>query len=168
MFHFEHATLRNILRRAGFELIKDHSDGYNLVFLAKKTQLQENLTRENMVSKQDIDSYGRLLIQNRENLKSVAAKINSDENVAIYGSGRILDALIKYGELKASNFVIADKFLWEHAGDLGIEIRNPESVNWSKFEKVVVLARSSEKEISDWLTAKGVKAIIKLENLWGN
>jgi NADH/NAD ratio-sensing transcriptional regulator Rex len=119
-----------------------------------------------VVSEKDLFRYEQTLNKNREKLKKIASKISSIENVAIYGSGRILDALIKYGELQVNKFLVADKFLWEHAGNLGIEISNPESVDWSSFENVVVLARSSENEIVEWLTSKGAKSTINLEELW--
>ena len=168
MFHFEHSTLRGILGRVGLDLAEDHSDDFNLVFLAKKIQPQENVHHKNLVSAKDILSYGQTLTENRQKLKRVAAKINPRENVAIYGSGRILDALIKYGDLDTSSFVIADRFLWEHAGNLGIKIHNPESVDWSNFDKVILLARSSEKEISDWLTSKGARKLVKFAELWND
>ena len=166
MFHFEHATLRSILERAGLALVEDHSDAYNLVFLARRIQPQENVYRENLISPEDIFHYGETLTQNRAKLKKIAARINPRENIAIYGSGRILDALIKYGDLDSNDFVIADRFLWEHAGNLGIDIHNPESVDWATFEKVILLARSSENEISEWLLSRGARNLIKFEELW--
>jgi SAM-dependent methyltransferase len=166
MYHFDHVSLENILRRVGLVVVEDHSDDYNLVFLVKKIQPNQSLHTENVVSEKDLFRYEQTLNKNREKLKKIASKISSIENVAIYGSGRILDALIKYGELQVNKFLVADKFLWEHAGNLGIEISNPESVDWSSFENVVVLARSSENEIVEWLTSKGAKSTINLEELW--
>ena len=88
------------------------------------------------------------------------------ENAAIYGSGRILDALIKYGGLTLNETVVADKFLWQHAGDLGINILNPTEIDWKTFSEVYVLARSSEHSITSWLKSQGARQVTTLQEIW--
>lgn len=167
MYHFEPETLTNMLFSTGFEVVQDFSDDLNLVYAVRKTHYSKKLKNPTLITSDIIEKYTATLELNRSRLKILASEIEKTENCAIYGSGRILDALIKYGGLTLDGTVVADKFLWEHAGDLGINISNPYDVDWKSFARVYVLARSSEKPIISWLKAQGAVKITTLREIWG-
>jgi len=165
-FHFEPNTLENMLKSVGFRIIENYSDFLNLavklspVLPIKSHEYAASLTPEDFVA------YADLLVHNRANMSKVARQIEAISKVGIYGAGRILDALVKHGDFKHQEFTIADRYLWESATTIGINIQDPTSVDWTRFDTVVILARSSQEQIKDWLRAKSVNNFITLDQLW--
>jgi hypothetical protein len=166
MYHFEPTTLTKMLGAAGFEKKSEFSDNLNLVYVLGKSEYAKELEGTTQVDAATIGRYISRLEENRSKLRKVAAEIEGNENAAIYGSGRILDALIKYGGLTLNKTVVADKFLWQHAGDLGINILNPTEIDWKTFSEVYVLARSSEQSITSWLKSQGARQVTTLQEIW--
>jgi 2-polyprenyl-3-methyl-5-hydroxy-6-metoxy-1,4-benzoquinol methylase len=166
MYHFEQKSLENLLQQCNFEIKDNFGDALNLVVTATPTKNIEPVMQKTKITQTDILRYQELLVKNRALLPHIAEKFRTTSNFAIYGAGRILDALIRHGGLKTDNLTVADKFLWETASGLGITIRNPEKVDWSSFEEVFVLGRSSTKEIGEWLSLNGAKKITTFQDLW--
>jgi 2-polyprenyl-3-methyl-5-hydroxy-6-metoxy-1,4-benzoquinol methylase len=165
-FHYEKTTLVNILKTTGFQKTADYSDELNLAIAFKTSIPTTDFSPANEITESDLKNYAVLLKKNREKLPAIARKIEAVPNAAVYGAGRILDALVKYGNLNHVQFTIADKYLWESSNVIGIDIRNPREVSWSEFDTVFILARSSETEIQEWLKSKSAKKFIKLSDLW--
>ncbi len=166
MYHFEPTTLTSMLNASGFEIINDFSDNLNLVYAVRKSKSPRKIQDIAHITSATINKYFTSLEFNRSKLKLIALEIEENDNSAIYGSGRILDALIKYGGLTVERTVVADKFLWQHAGDLGINISNPAEIDWKSFNQVYVLARSSEQPIISWLKSQGAQKITTLQEIW--
>ena len=163
--HFEIATLENALNEHNLEIKSDFSDNFNIVLVVSKSHKRVKRTLEHEVTKEDIARYKNTLVRNRGALPLVARKIESLPNVAIYGAGRILDALIRFGNMNVANTVIADRYLVQKASGLGLTIIDPDTVEWRNFEEVIVLARSSTSAIADWLKLQGVKKVRGFESL---
>ena len=106
------------------------------------------------------------MTQNRLKLPDIARTIENKSNVAVYGAGRILDALIRFGHLKIDNIPIADRYLWKNASDLGVNIQNPDLINWASFNEVFILGRSSVPAITLWLESKGAKKVTPISAIW--
>jgi SAM-dependent methyltransferase len=165
-YHFELATLSNILTSKGFQIKLDYSDNLNLVF-AVTNGAERNFTPiKNRITTKDITNYIEKLNQNRLKLPGIARIIESKSNVAIYGAGRILDALIRFGDLKIDYIPIADRYLWKNASDLGVNIQNPDLMNWEQFNEVIILGRSSVPAITSWLESRGAKKVTPISALW--
>jgi SAM-dependent methyltransferase len=165
-FHFEKLTLTNMLKTVGFQLSSDYSDDLNLAMALKPSNPVSDFTYAARVNESDLRAYEEVLEKNRQRLPAISRKMEAATNAAVYGGGRILDALIKHGSLNHIQFTIADRYLWESSSVIGIDIRNPEEVVWSEFETVFVLARSSELEIQDWLENRSAKKIVRLREIW--
>ena len=143
VFHFSEGGLKKILEESGFRVIVNKTDKYNIVFLCEK-----------IVGTFSLTDYIHNLTTNRENLLKKADKLNkmfTEKKVVIYGATRILDALIKYGNLQHKNaYYIVDDF-------------SPLE-NIYKFDKiendppdvVVILARSSIDKIKQKLSVENI------------
>jgi SAM-dependent methyltransferase len=165
-FHFEFATLSNVLASIGFEVKENFSDNLNLVFVVAKSGERKPPRIRTAITSEDFTNYRNSLIQNRLKLPEIARMLESKSNIAIYGAGRILDALIRYGELKIGDIPIADRYLWKNASDLGINIQNPEAINWREFSEVFVLGRSSIPAITLWLETQGAEKVTPISSIW--
>jgi SAM-dependent methyltransferase len=165
-FHFEPTTLRNMLQSVGFEIVEDFSDFLNLAVKCRPATPVKNYEYAASVTRDDLNIYKNLLELNRAKMSNISKKIEEVSNAAIYGGGRILDALVKHGGFPHQKYIIADKYLWESAETIGIDIQDPNTVNWNSFETVIILARSSQEQIIQWLSSKSVKKFITLDQLW--
>jgi hypothetical protein len=138
------------------------------VLTASPTKTTKPVLQNSKITPLDILNYQDLLLKNRAVLPGIVEKLKVTPNFAIYGAGRILDALIRYGGLKTENITVADKFLWETASGLGIAIQNPEKVDWPSYDEIFILGRSSTREISEWLLNKGAKKVTPFQDLWNS
>lgn len=164
-FHFEIATLTNALLKNSMEVQSDFSDNFNIVFVISKNQMNKKIELEPSITAADFKNYQKNLLDNRALLPYIAKKIESMPKVAIYGAGRILDALIRFGKLDLQRIVVVDRYLAENGMGLGISISDPSIIEWREFEDVIVLARSSTSEICNWLESRGAKKITTFESL---
>jgi SAM-dependent methyltransferase len=165
-YHFELATLLNILTSKGFQVKSDYSDNLNLVLAVTNGADEIYTPIKNRITTKDITNYVEKLRQNRLKLPGMARIIERKSNVAIYGAGRILDALIRFGDLKIDDIPIADRYLWKNASDLGVSIQNPDLINWEQFNEVFILGRSSEPAITLWLESRGAKKVTPISAIW--
>ena len=168
MYHFELNTLKNLLHHCNFEIQNSFGDDLNIVLTATPTKTTKPVLLNSKITRLDILKYQELLLRNRAVLPDIVEKLQMTPNVAIYGAGRILDALIRYGGLKTVNITVADKFLWETASGLGIAIENPEKVDWRSYDEIFILGRSSIKEIREWLSNNGARKITAFQDLWNS
>jgi 2-polyprenyl-3-methyl-5-hydroxy-6-metoxy-1,4-benzoquinol methylase len=165
-FHFEPNTLKNMLKTVGFQIVENYSDFLNLAISLRPATPQKSFKYSASHTFEDFVAYKNLLEHNRANMSKVARKIEAIPNVGIYGAGRILDALVRHGKFNHQEFEIADRYLWESAETIGINIQDPSFVNWASFDTVVILARSSQEQIKDWLRSKNVSNFVTLDQLW--
>ena len=84
-------------------------------------------------------------------------KIINEKKVVIWGAGRILDSLIKYGYLKLNeDTMLVDKYLKNLPNDIdqkvyGNKIFDPSELNNFSPDYVLILANSAEHEIKNLL-----------------
>ncbi len=160
LYHFSLELLEKYLLIENFEIIyKDSSDDLNITIIAKKQKSNnlkcnlENLSeyRKNIKL---IERYCNTLKINQFKLKKVGEKINklSKENkMIIWGAGRILDRLVKLGNLELQTINgLVDKFLPQYLDQIkGITLKNPNEVNWNDQEIVFIASREYFDEIKE-------------------
>jgi SAM-dependent methyltransferase len=173
-FHFDHGTFRALLAEAGFSVDVDNSDHYNLTVLCRhgeRTPLQvaQERTTTNLRS---INGYAESLQRNREILTRMVRErlhpLTERQRVAIFGAGRIFDALVKYGGLEPSRFVaLVDNHL---AGLMptwhGIPIQKPLALKQMEPQVCLILARSSEEALGTQAYRSGIRHILKFSELF--
>jgi len=158
--HFSPQSLGNTLRIAGWEVAEDYSDAINLTVVAMSSSNHYPRVAMNSVNplervaiEQKIATYAANLVQNRTMLSSVSAMLKQlDGPVALFGAGRVLDALIRFGDLAPEEFQVCDNYLKHASGILGTSILEPSEIRWSKIKSCVILGRSSSAAISAQLT----------------
>lgn len=168
MYHFELKTLENLLHHSDFEVKNNFGDNLNIVLTATRAKTTKPVQLNSRITSIDILNYQELLLKNRAVLPGIVQKLKITPNFAIYGAGRILDALIRYGGLETENITVADRFLWQTASGLGIAIQNPEKVDWRSYDEIFILGRSSIIEIKEWLSNNGARKITSFEDLWNS
>jgi len=151
--HFSKKTLDIFLQMFGFRKIEDYSDRFNLVVVCEiDLPAKKDIELVSVCFHDQIEKYRASLIANRDKLKEISRKIQELGNhVLLYGGGRILDSLIKYGNLDVTSIQVCDKYLNRYAHGLDYEIKNPDNIDWRTVENVVILARSSQEEITQSL-----------------
>ncbi len=176
VYHFHPKILRNFLESAGFDIVYESPayDHFNIIYLCRKTNKTIPFTGlekgEIDRVRTEIQNYSRRLGTNRSSLKSIAQTLQSfmsRQKVAVWGAGKLLDALVRYGKLNVSAlpFVI-DDHLWGILSEThGVRITTSGVLRQYHADVVVVLARSSTGEIVRKARRLGIINIITYEDL---
>lgn len=141
MQHFSPGTLLQLLRLARFDPVAIHADTDNIQVVARK------------LGTFDAVGYYKRLEANRTRMGEVCQRMRDlagGKIAAIWGCGRLLDALRKWGDLDVSDYQLIDTYL---AGReiCGKTIQPPEQLY---AEVVFILARSSVPEIKKQISAQ--------------
>jgi len=158
LYHFSPELLEKYILIENFQIInKNSNDDLNIIIIAKKLKNNnlkielENYT-EYKKNINIIEDYKNTLKTNQLKLKKIGEHINklSKENkMMIWGAGRILDRLVKLGnlELHSINGLI-DKFLSKYVDEIhGLVLKNPHEINWGKQDIVLISSREYFEEI---------------------
>ena len=173
-YHFFPRGLKKQILKLGFEIVKESIDDvYNISFLLKKNKKINNEKKyfENINKKEKkycIKSYANTLTNNRKKLEEVCAKINNlcaRQKVAIWGCSRIFDASVKYGNLdtKNINYIIDNNISKILDESHGIKIYDNSILKEQDIDVVIVMARSSKKEIVESARSFGVRHVFTME-----
>ena len=165
--HFSKESLNKLLNMLGYRVVKDFSDNFNLVLLCKvDDSFESRFTNEAKCVEKLIKDYSKNLINNRKALKDIAEAIESLENgLIIFGGGRLLEAIVRYGGFNVENVKICDSYLSKYAENLGYKIYSPDQISWSEVTKVLILARSSKIAIAEYVKQKCSAEILYFEEL---
>ena len=119
-FHFTPHTLSRLAFKAGFKAIdKSPHDHPDVIFMLEKPclSIEDACTLPDSCASEAFDfvTYRQKLNYNRKNITSHAAILMSkakNQNVVIWGGGRIFDALVKFGAIEICDKLhVYDKFL---------------------------------------------------------
>ena len=178
-FHFSRDILISFVRVMGFSVIAgfESKDKYNITLLLEKKETNNELIDKRLkspirINKQlrSINNYIHALKANRAKLRYIAHKIEniaSHSRVVLFGGGRIFDALVEFGGLnpRKMSYVI-DTYIGKYFSNVhGIKIVAPDEIDKNLPDCVIVLARSSSRDIYKYLEAKKIKKIIQFEDL---
>lgn len=155
--HFSARTLGRMIEAAGFRILTapDPTDRENLLFVAVKAAPASDDTApdadEVERARRLVACYRDNLTRNRAALRTVAQGIAAltDKGVAMWGAGRIFDALVRYGGFDAKSLVaLIDAPLKRHVeARFGQPLSNPEALTAVKPGVVVVMSRGFAQEI---------------------
>jgi hypothetical protein len=175
-FHFSRDLLVQFVKANGFEVVagEDAQDKYNITLLLRKSQRPSSPITNTLESpwrvqeqSQAIRDYVQCLATNRSLLKKVAMQIEeiaTVSKVALWGGGRIFDALVRFGDLDTRKLLYTvDTFIGRHLTEFhGLQIVLPEHLRENPPDSVVLLARSS----SDWILSTLANLNIKKTHLF--
>jgi SAM-dependent methyltransferase len=158
LYHFSARTLMRFVEAAGFEVIvaPDIADRENLLLIACKSHTAHRAIgadpREVESSQRLIASYGASRARNLAALTHVAGEIAAmrPRRVAIWGAGRIFDALVSHGGLAPSSLaLLIDTHLKTYVTErYGCRLSGPEEVGAAKPDVIIVMSRGFADEIS--------------------
>lgn len=175
-FHFNHSILLDYLTFLGYEKIHDVTDIFNITFLLRKISNKESQFKSENINlvegnKNMIRNYANILQSNRNKLRNIAERLHQfmdRQKVVFWGTGRLFDALVRYGGLKTDKiYGIIDEYLWRILPSVhNIEIKKPEYLKTASPDVVIVLARSSADEIINKVHGLGIRHAIKFSDLF--
>ncbi len=155
--HFSSRTLLRMLKEAGFEILEPpvSEDRENLFVVARKSAPADGETAadpsEVAAAAALISTYERNLARNRAALKEAAAELAglAPKGVAMWGAGRIFDALVRHGGFEADSLAtLIDIHLKGLVGErFGRPLEGPEALCRIHPGVVVVMSRGFAQEI---------------------
>lgn len=177
-FHFTPTTLRAICNKFGFDIIYQTNDDHaEINFLLKKVAgVSEIYSFENLkeYSKEccsKLIEYSKMLPENRNYLRNMASKLHEkslNRDLVIWGGGRILDALIKHGNLNTSKIkFVLDKYLFKYNDAIhNIPLLSPNDKLLNGLENPLLFIASREygDEIESEAVVLGFNEIIRFGN----
>ena len=141
LIYFEPKTLINILENNGFSVIWIRSAGNGCIECLAKLKdknnenINLNLNKSQEIELKDLTNYSDKISKLRTKLPLASEKLklwldNYDNKIAI-GSGRILDAFMKYGTLNKDSFdKYVDNYLFDATKEVnGLRISKLHSIN---------------------------------------
>jgi SAM-dependent methyltransferase len=172
LFHFSAGTLARLLNASGFEVIDgpDKSDRENLLFAARKRSVAARpiarAAREADYALELTNSYIANRARNLAAMTRVAAEIASfsDKRVALWGAGRLFDALVTHGRFDPKLLaLLIDAHLKLHMDERhGMKLSGPEDLAAVNPGLIVVMSRAFAGEISKIAKAQAPNAEILL------
>lgn len=178
-FHFSVDSVKNTFKYYGYKIDLEKIELNNLLYIIKKNKgsLQRNFQPDiNKLKyyKELISSYKLQLEINRNKLIGIVQEIQpliNSSKTAIWGSGRILDSLVKYGNLKLNrNTLLVDNFISGLPNDVNQQtyqgkIFTSEEIKKFEPEFIFVFANSAEDEIMMYLEDSYKGVVISWTNL---
>lgn len=172
LFHFSAGTLARLLIATGFEVIQgpDASDRENLLFAARKRMVAARpiarAAREADYALELVNGYIANRARNLAAMTKVAAEIASfsDKRVALWGAGRLFDALVQHGRFNPKSLaLLIDTHLKLHMDERhGMKLSGPEDLAAANPGAIVVMSRAFAGEISKIAKAQAPNAEIIL------
>tara|TARA_Y100000768_G_C23988651_1_gene690603 strand:- start:3509 stop:4672 length:1164 start_codon:yes stop_codon:yes gene_type:complete len=172
--YFEKRILRYLFSLFCLDIVDMFESNSSLIVLARKSKEKNSIgiPEENYtINKSNIDKYLQTLSQNRNQSPHVIHKINkeikkySDSPIIFYGAGRLLDGLIKYGDLKVQQIdYLVDNYLFTATKKVhGLDLYNEKVLKNIKNGLIFICAKSSSQEIYESLIRNyKFKKIIKI------
>jgi len=171
-FHFDASTISKYFSRLGLKTCAFNGDQYNLSYLVEACDAQaQMLSLEKLVTHEDFEKYQKNLSINRSNLtnlvKSRIEPVLERQKCAIWGAGRTLDALIKFGSLKIdSRITIVDSYLHDKIKILDeYQIHKPSFLKLVEPQVVFILANSAENQLAEKAYKMGIRHVIKFSEM---
>jgi len=161
--YFDFATLETLLRNQGFLILSEWVDSACIRLLVQKTNKPTLATFNSSytANRELIEKYSEDLNQSRRKLPSLVKILNSnlepDSTHLILGCGRMLDALIAYGDLDLGRFdFLVDNYLGLATRTLyGRDLYRLDNLpNIEGAIQFIVVSRTSNLEIGEWISRK--------------
>jgi SAM-dependent methyltransferase len=172
-FHFSFTTLSDLFERAGLRIVDGlDPDGRNLNFIVQKCPPVDTIPRTNVVAetKELVLAYEKQLSTNQDRLRLISKQISelsSRISVAIWGTSRILDALVVHGGLKLDNLHLVDDYLFNKISEVhGSKVHDSKSLVSVNPQLLIVLAKGSVEEIRKQARSLGVERIMTFDELF--
>jgi 2-polyprenyl-3-methyl-5-hydroxy-6-metoxy-1,4-benzoquinol methylase len=151
-YHFSTKNIIDYVNKQKLSIVSLCDDGYNISILIQK------------IKEIDIKLYESTLIENRKELKLITEKIESytkNKRIALYGAGKTLDALVKYGDLNLNNVeFIIDDYMYKYMNVIYKKSVYPKEIlKEKKVDLIILLTRSSSFKIESFLNENNVQNI---------
>jgi SAM-dependent methyltransferase len=158
LYHFSAATLAQLLDSCGFEIVEGPEDGdnQNLLFAAYKRPVSARAlpfdASEPARARVLLAQFRRTRARNLAALVAVADELEvlAPRRVALWGAGRLFDALVKHGGFDPKQLVaLIDTHLKEHVSERhGVRLVGPDALPAMDPGVIVVMSRAFAGEIA--------------------
>ena len=171
-FHFDPGSILDLLAVAGFAPEWGPlDDDSNITVIARPTDPSTVIfsPERSTGHVRLIEQYTLRLAENRERLIGVAERIGdlaARQRTAVWGAGRLFDALIRFGGLDPTGMVLIDEYLARHLDLIhGAAVHRPDVLRRDPPQVVIVLAKSSTTEITRRIRGFGIKNVVTYQDL---
>lgn len=158
LFYFSPRHIEHWLVAKGFEIVNICHTGPCIDILARKSEVPTHLSSEVVGSESEkmhglIAGYIDNLKFNRARCSQLVSAINvwmdDHSKIAVFGCGRLLDTLIKYGGLDLNRFdQLIDNYLCKATSHLyGRPVSGQQALSESKSDAVLVLTRTMQTQL---------------------
>lgn len=175
-YHFNFFLLKNFVGQIGFSVEYAGEPGEaDVVLLLKKQEADESQLAFTKIDSKlatkalaEIASYKDYIHSNRLALKVSVERLTEaakTQKVVIWGGGRILDALVRFGGLDLGKIhMVVDKFLYRYVNQLhGCKLESPEALKHEDPNAILVYIASRDyaDEIRAEAQGLGVRSFIQ-------
>jgi SAM-dependent methyltransferase len=171
-FHFTENCLMKYFAKFGLYVEAESIDMYNISFLLSKNEdTAKSIKKSNNITVEDFKTYSSGLSNNRKKLSNVVeqriAPLIKRQKCAIWGAGRTLDALIKYGDLPiTSELTIVDSYLHDKIKVLEkFDVLEPSSLKLIEPDVIFILANSAEEQLAKQAYRMGIRHVLKFSEM---
>jgi SAM-dependent methyltransferase len=158
LYHFSTVTLAQLLDSCGFEIVEgpEQGDDQNLLFAAYKRSVSTRAlpfdASEAARARTLLAQFRRTRARNLAALAAVADEVEAlaPRRVALWGAGRLFDALVKHGGFDPKQLVaLIDSHLTQHMNERhGVKLVGPDAVPALDPGVIVVMSRAFASEIA--------------------
>jgi ubiquinone/menaquinone biosynthesis C-methylase UbiE len=158
LYHFSAATLARLLASCGFDVVAgpETGDNQNLLFAATKRVPAAETTladgAEAARARTLLAQFRRTRARNLEALVAVSDELHqlAPRRVALWGAGRLFDALVRHGGFDPASLVaLIDTHLSAHMTERhGVRLVAPDALAAAEPGVIVVMSRAFAREIS--------------------
>ena len=158
-YYFNREILINYVSHLGMELVSQNNSIYSIMLLVKKTGVQTTTVSTERYAEYNekvISEYQNNLTYNRSKLPVIAEAMRhlaKGNRSALFGCGRVLDAMITYGGLDLDHFqFLVDNFLKRTTDSLyRKKLYDASVLDKAGVDTIFLLTRSSTGELKDAL-----------------
>ncbi len=158
LYHYSQDVFVRQIEASGFMLIAgpDPADDTNIAVVARKTAWPSRMDladpREVVVTRSLLTTYKAQRATTRTTMRQLARRLDAlaDKPLALWGAGRLLNALIEIGEFDPSRAAaIVDTHLAQHGLMVaGRPVSPPRALETLRPRTIVVMSRLFEREIT--------------------
>lgn len=158
LYYYDIKTISSFIASLGFEILAQSETPQNIGLLFKKSKNKSiyPVTNQYIFNKRLIESYITNLADNREKIKNsqlLHNNINYPGDYIVYGAGRILSALERYGNFDISKVdYLIDDYLCEVTSTMfGLPVHSKDILKNRAVSCAVVLLKHPSQEIKNLL-----------------
>lgn len=169
LYYYDAETLGDYIESIGFELLNKNISPQNISLLYRKNKdiIKEYTSNRYNKNISLIFNYIQNITNNRNHITNLNIIFDKNKTNVIFGCGRPLDAMIKYGNLKLDNFtILVDDFLSQITDSIyGKPLYNSEKLSNLHVDNMLLLIKNPHALLNKY---QNIPNILTLSDILSN